>query len=366
MEITAVSIGPVDHRCDSEAMESHRIESNLKKDQCMERDSQRQAFLQTHLAKATVTALPGDASFRRYYRLQDVDKPYLLMDAPPALEDSHGFVAIGTCFRQHGILTPQIYAQDLEHGFLLLEDFGDALLSAHLTQANSTALYQACFEPLLRIQTIQSIPDWSLPRFDQALALKELQHCQEWFLTKFLGLSLDEPLQHCLHTTFERLLTDIRTHPQVCVHRDYHSRNLMLLPQQAIGVLDFQDAVIGSIVYDLVSLLRDCYVSWPIERVHAWLADFYEALPGKANFSLAQFQQWFDYQGLQRHLKCLFIFARKWLRDGSVTYLPDLVTTFNYIETVASHYPAFKALNAYLPDWRHLMLERITSVSKGS
>lgn len=329
----------------------------------MERDSQRQAFLQTHLPNATVTALPGDASFRRYYRLSDAGKPYLLMDAPPHLEDCHGFVAIGTCFRDHGILTPKILAQDVNQGYLLLEDFGDDLLSLHLTEASSTALYHACFEPLLRIQTIQAIPHWSLPRFDQDLALKELNHCQEWFLQQFLGLELDTALQQVLHTTFDHLLTDLRTHPQVCVHRDYHSRNLMLLPKQAIGVLDFQDAVTGSIVYDLVSLLRDCYVAWPIEQVHTWCADFYEALPGAPGFSLAQFQQWFDYQGLQRHLKCLFIFARKWLRDGSVAYLPDLITTFAYVETVATHYPAFKALAARLPNWRQRMMERIDACS---
>lgn len=326
------------------------------------RIQQQHDFLNTALSAQAfrLEALPADASFRRYFRVTTEQQCYLLMDAPPALEACHGFVAIAEDFRAHGVKTPRIYAQDLNEGLLLLEDFGDELLSQQLlrpqlTPEAATAFYHACFEPLLKIQQIQAIDQWALPVFDQDLLMQELANCREWFLEKFLTLTIDPALNACLLETFTLLQQDLQQHPQVCVHRDFHSRNLMILPDGAIGVLDFQDAVTGSISYDLVSLLRDCYVSWPLAQVHAWVADFYARLPQKATFSLAQFQQWFDWQGLQRHLKCLFIFSRKWLRDGSKNYLQDLVTTFQYVETVVYHYPAFQGIAAYLPRWREKM-----------
>lgn len=326
----------------------------------MERQQQQQQFLQQAIGRHfTITALPGDASFRRYYRIGHHEQSYLLMDAPPALEDCHGFVAIAQALQHQGVAAPQIFAEDLTQGFLLLEDFGDDLLSQHLTGASVDDLYRQCFEPLLRMQGIQTVANWPLPRFDQALLPQELMNCREWFIEKFLAVHIDASLAQCLQETFELLQQDIQQHPQVFVHRDYHSRNLMVLANGQIGVLDFQDAVTGSIVYDLVSLLRDCYVAWPSEQVQAWVEAFYQCLPQKSDFSLAQFQRWFDWQGLQRHLKCLFIFARKWLRDGSTNYLKDLITTFHYIEQVVRQYSEFKALAAYLPQWRDLMLAKI-------
>ena len=329
-------------------MESNRIQ-------------QQQAFLNQALAEQTftMTALPADASFRRYHRVLTATKSYLLMDAPPLQEDSHGFVALAASFAKHGVLTPKIYAEDLTIGLLLLEDFGDILLSQRLSAASATQLYHACFEPLLKIQAIKVIDNWSLPCFDQTLFLTELTNFTEWFLVKFLRVEQDVALQTCLAETFGLLQEEIRAHPQVCVHRDYHSRNLMILPEGEIGVLDFQDAVTGSITYDLVSLLRDCYVAWPNAQVQLWVADFYARLPAQSTFSLAQFQRGFDWQGMQRHLKCLFIFARKYLRDGSTNYLADLVTTFTYIESVVAAYPEFAKLAVYLPVWREMMVTRI-------
>ncbi len=330
------------------------------------RQRQQHDFLHTALNSqpCDITVLPGDASFRRYFRIVTAEHRYLLMDAPPSLEDCHGFVAVAEQFRAAGVLTPRIYAQDLKLGFLLLEDFGDALLSQSLSIDRVTDLYQACFEPLLKIQQVPVIDTWPLTRFDQHLAHVELNNCREWFIEKFLSVPIDAELDQCLTETFALLLTDLQRHPQVCVHRDYHSRNLMLLPKHQIGVLDFQDAVTGSITYDLVSLLRDCYVAWPKEQVHAWVAIFYWQLPCPVEFSLRQFQQWFDWQGMQRHLKCLFIFARKWLRDGSKNYLADLITTFAYIEDVANDYPEFTAFASYLPIWRVKMLAIITETLK--
>ncbi len=310
------------------------------------------------------TALAGDASFRRYFRILTSEATYLLMDAPPNLEDCHGFVAIAEQFRAFGVLTPQIYGQDLNLGFLLLQDFGDVLLSQALDVDRVSALYQACFEPLLKIQQVPAIDAWPLLRFDESLALTELAHCREWFIDKFLNLAIDKDLATCLDDTFALLLADLKTHPQVCVHRDYHSRNLMILPENKIGVLDFQDAVMASIAYDLVSLLRDCYVAWPKAQVRTWVAVFYDQLPSPVAFSLSQFQRWFDWQGLQRHLKCLFIFARKYLRDGSKNYLADLITTFAYIEDVVNDYPEFSALASYLPAWRLKMLSVISGILK--
>lgn len=328
------------------------------------RQQQRQSFLNLNLGSQDYSciALPGDASFRRYYRVLTGERPYMLMDAPPKLEDCHGFVLMGTALCAHGIRAPQILAQDLVQGFLLLEDFGDTLLAQVLDATSATQYYHACFEPLLRLQALPSIAGWDLPRFDQSLLMAELTQCREWFLEKFLGVKMDGAVAHCLEQTFGTLQQEIQTHPQVVVHRDYHSRNLMLLANGDIGVLDFQDAVTGSITYDLVSLLRDCYVVWPHSQVQAWVADFYARLPADTTFSLAQFQRWFDWQGLQRHLKCLFIFARKWLRDGSKNYLADLPTTFTYVETVAYQYPEFALLAGYLPAWREKMQQAIAAV----
>ena len=289
-------------------------------------------------SRVTIFALPGDASFRRYFRITTPEQTYLLMDAPPELEDSHDFSAIDKAYRAHDIHTPKIYAEDLTQGFLLLEDFGDGVLNSAINSANASELYRRCYEIIPHIQACQTIPGWTLPIFMDKLFDVELNNFYEWCLTRFLEYTPTTQENHLLQNTFSLLRKASGDQPQVGVHRDFHSRNLMILNNDHIGVLDFQDAVIGPLTYDLGSLLRDYYVNWSVEQVYAWVDHYYDAFIANKNISRDQFHYWFDVQGMQRHLKVLFIFTRKYLRDGSTHYLNDIFRALGYIETVCQRH----------------------------
>lgn len=319
----------------------------------IERAQLRHAWLEKSLTgvwnkNTSITALPADASFRRYFRVNSENQMYLLMDAPPELEDSHGYVAIAKAYRARNIHTPKIFVEDLTQGFLLIEDFGDALLNSALNENTASALYRKCYALLPTIQACTSIPEWHLPHFVKDLLETELMNFREWCLLKFAGLSLNTQEEHVLQETFAYLKNNAAAQPQVGVHRDYHSRNLMLLEDGKIGILDFQDAVIGPLTYDLVSLLRDCYISWPTDQVYSWVKEYYHAFGDANRYSLQQFQEWFDLQGLQRHLKAIFIFCRKYLRDGSKYYLDDIRRALNYTRHVLPQYPKLKLFHNFI------------------
>ena len=258
------------------------------------------------------------------------------VDAPPATEDSDTFIAIARLWRKDNLRVPEVIAVDIARGFMLLEDFGDIHLQDELSPETVDHFYQQCFQTLLQIQ--QFSPD-SLPAYDKTLQFRELYLYPEWFLTGLLGLKEDIP---DLISVFERLSEAFSEQPQGTVHRDFHSRNLMLLPDDEIGVIDFQGALHGPLLYDPVSLLRDCYVNWPEDKVYSWLSQFAEKQPQFEPYDVTQLQTWFDLTGLQRHLKCLGIFSRLWLRDGKPGFLSYILPTFEQVVRISHKYPEFQ------------------------
>ena len=310
-----------------------------------------QAWLADTLKLSTLNLIPlaGDASFRRYYRLRlSADQSYMVMDAPPGLEDVKPFIAIAQAFATLGVRTPQIFASNIEQGFLLLTDFGDRLYLSELNDDNVDELYSIALNALLKIQTCQ--PEFHAPLtvFDKDFMTRELQLFEEWFLARHLQVVIPQKI---LQGVYDVVITSAESQPQRCVHRDYHSRNLLILPDSEVGVLDFQDAVWGPVTYDVISLLKDSYIDWPRVRIIRWAENFWEQsitaglLP---RVSFEQYLRWFDLMALQRHLKVLFIFARKFHRDGSTHYLSDIPRTLNYVMDIAKDYTELGAFYTIL------------------
>lgn len=289
----------------------------------------------------------NDASFRRYFRLSATGRGSLIvMDAPPPQEDCRPFVHVAAVFEHAGASVPHVLEQDLTQGFLLLTDLGHHTYLDQLSADTAPALYGDALDALIRIQ--QASRPGVLPPYDRALLTRELQLFPDWYLTRHLQATLNDNEQRQLHQVFETLLANNLSQPQVYVHRDYHSRNLMVL-EGAVnpGILDFQDAVYGPITYDLVSLLRDAYIEWPEEQVLDWVIRYWEKAR-KAGLPVAadagEFYRDFEWMGLQRFLKVLGIFARLYHRDGKARYLDDLPLVLRYTRHVAGRYSAFGPL----------------------
>lgn len=299
----------------------------------------------------TIHKLAGDASFRRYFRVQTAAQNYVVMDAPPEKEDCKPFVAIAKAFLTLGVTVPAIIAQDLDQGFILLSDLGDDLYLKVLNAQTADELYHNAIDSLALIQTCQEVPGWELPHFAEPLLLREWNLFDEWVVHKHWDAQLTQQDQKLLKNTFELLQTEFLAQPKICVHRDYHSRNLLKLKDGNVGVLDFQDAVWGPITYDLISLLRDCYISWPQERVAKWVQYNFAKLQQQArykNLSSEQFQRWFDLLGIQRHLKCLGIFTRLNYLYEKPGYLKDVAPTLNYILMASENYPELTEFKNFL------------------
>jgi aminoglycoside/choline kinase family phosphotransferase len=289
----------------------------------------------------------SDASFRRYFRVKTSGQQFIVMDAPPTKENIEPFIRIAKLLAQSQINVPNIFQQNLTDGFLLLEDFGSQCFLDRLNDATAADLYQSAFDSLFKLQTQTSTQNSGLPGYDEALLHRELAIFDEWFLGQLLDISIPEAVWE----TVRGILTaSALEQPRVCVHRDYHSRNLMVLDSDSPGVIDFQDAVIGPITYDLVSLLRDCYIAWPEQQVEQWTLNYFERLQqaGLIDCNSAQFKRWFDLMGLQRHLKAIGIFSRLHLRDGKSNYLDDIPRTLNYITTVCAAYPELAEFSDFL------------------
>ncbi|MBP6381933.1 MAG: phosphotransferase [Pseudomonadales bacterium] len=290
-----------------------------------------------------LSAVAGDASFRRYYRLAGCEPTRIAVFAPPDKERNLEFTRIAAMLREAGVCAPEVLAHDSANGFLLLSDFGDTLMLGGLDEGSVDGLYARAMDTLVLIQgAATGCEGWQLPAYSGALLRQEMELFPEWYLEGLLGIELEARDEALLQDLFARLVASAREQPQVFVHRDYHSRNLMLLPGGALGVIDFQDAVTGPVTYDLVSLLRDCYVAWPPARVEAWAASFAARAVEAGSMQpvpAATFRRWFDWMGLQRHIKVLGIFARLWLRDGKPGYLGDLPLVMRYTLDVASAYP---------------------------
>ncbi|MEC7378246.1 MAG: phosphotransferase [Pseudomonadota bacterium] len=298
----------------------------------------------------------GDASFRRYFRVwQEAGQriPHIVMDAPPEHEDCVPFVAIARHWHRKGVSVPGILQADLAQGFLLLEDFGDRLMLGQLNDHSADALYRAAMDELLLIAGQSSPPDYPLPPYDATLLEREMALFPDWLLERQLGMSLDNSDRALLDTTFALLRESALAQPEVTVHRDYHSRNLLVrTDQERPGVIDFQDAVTGPVTYDLVSLLKDCYIQWPEQRICEWL-EHYRQRSREAGLHRADpdtFRQWFELMGMQRHLKAAGIFARLSIRDGKHGYLNDIPRTVQYLMVASSRQPALRHFHEWLSD----------------
>jgi aminoglycoside/choline kinase family phosphotransferase len=276
----------------------------------------------------------ADASFRRYFRVTREDESFIVMDAPPDKEALGPFLTVARMLADIGLNVPVVLASDLAQGLLLLTDLGSRPYLDELKAGRDVdRLYAEALDALVRLQVGGRAGAGTLPPYDRAALEREMALMPEWFLGRHLGVRLPGTLHEELERVFGVLCDAALSQPTVLVHRDYHSRNLLLTNEDNPGILDFQDAVAGALTYDVVSLLKDCYIVWPEARVAGWLAGYRESL-ARAGLPLAaseaQFRRWFDLMGLQRHLKVLGIFCRLYYRDGKIGYLADLPRVLDY------------------------------------
>lgn len=312
--------------------------------------SQRMTMLQQWCLSAAdqpysnIQAASSDASFRRYFRVSGERDGItrIVMDAPPDKEDCTAFVHTTELLRNAGVNAPQIIAQDKAQGFLLLSDLGDQQYLDHLNNDTADAMYRDALISLIKMQSIKN----DLPVYDEQRLRDEMNLFEPWYLNTHLKVKLDPAQEQALESVFQILINNALEQAQVFVHRDYHSRNLMLLDHDNPGVIDYQDAVVGPITYDLVSLFKDCYIEWPRGKVEHWLDDYISK--STFDFERSQFIRWFDLMGVQRHLKVLGIFARLNYRDGKAQYLNDLPLTLKYVVDTCEQYDELKPLKKLL------------------
>ncbi|MBI4357020.1 MAG: phosphotransferase [Gammaproteobacteria bacterium] len=297
----------------------------------------------------SLTSLSGDASRRFYFRVSYSKGPVVAVDASEEKNMNHQFSTLAKPLRTHGVNVPDIFAADLKEGYLLMTDFGDHLYQSVLTPQNAQTLYQDALIALLKFQTYsQSV----LPPYSERLLIEEALLFQDWYLSRHLKRALSPISKRLFKKVIIHLVRSALEQPIVAVHRDYHSRNLFWLPENNPGMVDFQDAVQGPITYDAVSLLRDCYVDWPETLVYEWLQTFFDAFKKQHSLisSFPQFIRWFDWMGLQRHLKAVGIFARLFEREGFASHLPSIPRTLGYIKHIAGKYPVFLPFKRFLED----------------
>ena len=306
----------------------------------MDRTQQLQHWLTQVLDQPfTLTPASADASFRRYFRVHLPQNTLIAMDAPPPQEDCTPFVKVAEMLLAAGLHVPEIIAQDLAQGFLLLSDLGNDTYLSQLTAENAKTLYGDACQALINMQLATNTQ--ALPPYDAALLMRELQLFPEWYVSRHLGKTLSAEQQGVLDKTFAVLIDNILQQPQVTVHRDYHSRNLMVTAENNPGVLDFQDAVIGAITYDLVSLFKDAYIRWDEAELMDWVVRYWQAakkagLPVNEDFG--EFYKDFEWMGVQRHIKVLGIFARLYHRDGKDGYLKDMPLVMQYLQSACERY----------------------------
>ena len=311
---------------------------------------ERRALLADWLQKSTsfrggvLSVASADASFRRYFRLLLGGKSFIVMDAPPDLEPSLAFVEIGTWMKQAGILVPEIFAQDLDLGFLVLSDFGDHHFQDALGDESWNSLYRLATNEIVKFQKSLCSAGEKLPTFTKSWQWKELDIFREWCLPR---VSKDE-----FKEAFKGLVESIDHIPKAFMHRDFHCRNLLLCSKNELGVIDFQGAMFGPVTYDLVSLLRDCYVENDEDWISHEVASFQQKLISAglafAKVETEEFMRWFDLAGLQRHLKCIGIFNRLNIRDNKPDYMNDVPRVRAYVETVLNRYPQLERVKTLL------------------
>lgn len=322
----------------------------------MQRKQQLTLWLQSQFPgeKFELAPASADASFRRYFRATFSDgSTRIIMDAPPEHEDCRPFLHVGKLFEDAGVHVPHVYAQDLTQGFLLLSDLGNTTYLQALTAESARKLYSSATDALIKIQLASNEDE--LPPYDEALLRREMNLFPEWYIGKHLGITLNEKQQSKLAQVFDRIIANNLGQPRVYVHRDYHSRNLMVAKPNP-GIIDFQDAVYGPITYDLASLFKDAYIKWDEEQIIDWLIGYWQkarraGLPVDEDFG--QFYWDYEWMGVQRHIKVLGIFARLCHRDGKDGYLKDMPLVMEYLRAAAARYvdlkPLFNLLNELEP-----------------
>ncbi|EJN24154.1 aminoglycoside phosphotransferase family protein [Pseudomonas sp. GM80] len=301
---------------------------------------------------ATLTAASSDASFRRYFRWEGAGRSFVVMDAPPPQENCKPFVDIAFLLAKSGINVPKIYAEDLERGFLLLNDLGNKTYLDVIDGENADALFDDAMKALLAFQQLPMVAP--LPSYDVALLRRELELFPEWYVKRELGVEFNSTQQQQWQQISDLLIDSALAQPKVLVHRDYMPRNLMLSEPNP-GVLDFQDAVYGPVTYDVTCLFKDAFLSWPEERVRGWLENYWQQasalnIPVQPDFE--DFLRASDLMGVQRHLKVIGIFARICHRDGKPRYLADVPRFFSYIEAVIARRPELAELQALFTSLR--------------
>lgn len=306
----------------------------------MERLRLLEKWLEAKFPGASFTLKPAssDASFRRYFRVSFNGESLIAMDAPPRQEDCRPYIHVAELFGAASVHVPKVLARDLEQGFLLLSDLESTTYLQALNDDNADQLYRDALDALIKIQ-LASRPG-ELPDYDAELLMREMRLFSDWYVSKHLRLALSAQQAAALDSIFSLVLQNNLAQPKVFVHRDYHSRNLMLTRPNP-GILDFQDAVYGPITYDLVSLLKDAYIRWDEERALDWVIRYWEkakraGLPVTRDF--AEFYRDYEWMGVQRHLKVLGIFARLYYRDGKDAYLNDLPLVMHYLRKACERY----------------------------
>ncbi len=307
------------------------------------------------VSQLQLAPLSGDAGFRNYYRFSIKNTPYIAVDAAPETSNNLGFVSIAKALKVQNVIVPEVFAFDAQAGFLCLSDLGEQLFADAVTENSMLDDYKNAIDELIKIITAKAPENYNLPIYDRAFITLELSIFKQWLLEKHLQINLTEQEAIKLEQCFNLLTDSALAQPQVFMHRDYHSRNIMQLSDEKLGIIDFQDAVFGPITYDIVSLLRDCYKCWPLANVEMLFDYFCTQATSTLELSIIskeQWRKWFDLMGLQRHLKASGIFARLYHRDGKSGYLQDIPLTLNYIVTVSKGYPELSFL-------QHLVSERV-------
>jgi aminoglycoside/choline kinase family phosphotransferase len=310
----------------------------------VDRLTQLQQWLNS-LSENTYTDLrsaSADASFRQYFRVTNNkdNKTYIVMDAPPEKEDCHPFLLVTDLIRSVGVNAPDVISVDIQQGFLLLDDLGSRPYLDYLDDDSANKLYSDAIDALVKMQSIDGL----LPAYDEERLQTEMDLFETWYLNRHLDIQLNDKQKTSLSRTFDLLIKNASEQPQVFVHRDYHSRNLMITDENNPGVIDYQDAVIGPITYDLVSLFKDCYIEWPRERIELWLELYLARISPERLIDKDTLIRWFDLMGVQRHLKVLGIFARLNYRDGKSQYLDDLPLTLKYVLDMCEQYDELQPL----------------------
>ncbi len=312
-----------------------------------------------------IQPVSGDASFRRYFRVTDGVRSLIAVDAPPPQESLDAFIAVASAYAEQQLQVPEVLAADHEYGFMLLSDLGSTLLLGELNQASMASWYQRSLHDLMKVMKVTRTEQAELPNYDEALLRRELALFHDWLVHTHLQLEVSAHEQTVWKEFCDTLVTNALEQPQVGVHRDYHARNIMIQADESLAYIDFQDAVVGPITYDAVSLLRDCYVRWPDHQVQELSAWFHNVLVEhgllEATVELEQWQRWFDLMGLQRHTKAAGIFARLCHRDGKRAYLQDVPRTLGYLHDIAGKYPEFADYQQWLANKVQPAMAKVTA-----